>query len=78
MSDLNKDVVNNTENRLRDNLPKVHGRDRTFERKFLPVTKGVNPLKIEFFNVVAHLEANLVQFGNTLGQRSQAIGHRWF
>jgi hypothetical protein len=30
MSDLNKDVVNNTENRLRDNLSKVHGRDRPF------------------------------------------------
>jgi hypothetical protein len=27
---------------------------------------------------VACLEAGLAQFGNTLGQRSQAIGHRWF
>jgi hypothetical protein len=27
---------------------------------------------------VARLEAGLAQFGNTLGQRSQPIGHRWF
>jgi hypothetical protein len=38
----------------------------------------MNPLKIELFDVVACLEAGLAQFGNTLGQRSQAIGHRWF
>jgi hypothetical protein len=30
MSDLNKAVVNNTEKRQRDNLPKVRGRDRPF------------------------------------------------
>jgi hypothetical protein len=30
MSDLNKVVVNNMEKRQRDNLPKVHGRDRSF------------------------------------------------
>jgi hypothetical protein len=51
---------------------------RTFERQFLPVTEGVNPSKIEFFDAVARLMAGLAQFGNTLGQRSQAIGHRWF
>jgi hypothetical protein len=28
MSDLNKDVVNNTKSGQRDNLPKVRGRDR--------------------------------------------------
>jgi hypothetical protein len=51
---------------------------RTFERQFLPVTEGANPPKIEFFDTVARLEAGLAQFGNTLGQRSQAIDHRWF
>jgi hypothetical protein len=55
MSDLNKVVINNTEKRQRDNLPKV-----------------------EFFDIVAHLEASLAQFSNMLGQRSQAIGHRGF
>jgi hypothetical protein len=38
----------------------------------------VNPPKIQFFNAVAHLEADVTQFGNTPGQRSQTIGHRWF
>jgi hypothetical protein len=38
----------------------------------------MNPPKIELFNTVACLEADLAQFGNTLGQCSQAIGHRWF
>jgi hypothetical protein len=38
----------------------------------------VNPQKIEFFDAVARLEVGLAQFGNTLGQRSQTIGHRWF
>jgi hypothetical protein len=31
----------------------------TFERQFLPATEGANPPKIEFFNVVARLEAGL-------------------
>jgi hypothetical protein len=31
--------------------------------------EGVNPLKIEFFNAVARLEASLVQFSNVLDQR---------
>jgi hypothetical protein len=30
MSDLNKDVINNTNNRQGDNLLKVHGRDWPF------------------------------------------------
>ena len=38
----------------------------------------MNPSNVEFFDVVARLEAGLAQFSNTLGQRSQAIGHRWF
>jgi hypothetical protein len=42
------------------------------------VTEGANSPKIEFFNALARLEAGLAQFGNMLGQRSQAIGHRWF
>jgi hypothetical protein len=42
------------------------------------MTEGVNPPKIEFFNVVARLEAGLAQFADTLGQRGQAIGHQWF
>jgi hypothetical protein len=42
------------------------------------VIEGANPPKIEFFDIVARLEAALAQFDNTLGQRSQAIGHRWF
>jgi hypothetical protein len=54
------------------------GHSRTFEHQFLPVTEGANPPKIELFDVVARLKAGLAQFGNTLGQRSQAIGHRWF
>jgi hypothetical protein len=40
--------------------------------------EGVNPPNIELFDAVACLEASLAQFGNTLGQRSQAIDHRWF
>jgi hypothetical protein len=35
------------------------GHSRTFERQFLPATEGANPPKIEFFNVVARLEAGL-------------------
>jgi hypothetical protein len=54
------------------------GHSRAFERQFLPTAEGVNPLKIEFFDAVARLEASLAQFGNMLGQRSQAIGHRRF
>jgi hypothetical protein len=54
------------------------GHSQTFECQFLPTTEGANPPKIEFFDAVAHLEADLAQFGNTLGQRSQAIGHWWF
>jgi hypothetical protein len=54
------------------------GHSWTFERQFLPATEGANPPKIKFFDVVARLEAGLAQFGNTIGQRSQAIGHRWF
>jgi hypothetical protein len=42
------------------------------------VTEGVNPPKIELFNVVARFKAGLAQFSNTLGQHSQVIGHRWF
>jgi hypothetical protein len=42
------------------------------------VTEGANPPKIELFDVVVRLKASLAQFSNTLGQRSQAIGHRWF
>jgi hypothetical protein len=42
------------------------------------MTEGVNPLKIELFDAVAHLEADLAQFSNMLAQRSQAIGYRWF
>jgi hypothetical protein len=38
----------------------------------------VNPPKIEFFHTVTRLEAGLTQFSNALGQRSQAISHRWF
>jgi hypothetical protein len=41
------------------------------------VTEGVNPLKIEFFDAVARLKANLAQFSNALDQRGQAIDHRW-
>jgi hypothetical protein len=51
---------------------------RAFESQFLPVIEGVNPPKIEFFDAVSRLEAGLAQFGNTLGQHSQAISHRWF
>jgi hypothetical protein len=32
---------------------------QTFERQFLSVTEGVNPLKIELFDAVARLEAGL-------------------
>jgi hypothetical protein len=42
------------------------------------MTEGANPPKIEFFDTMARLKVGLAQFGNTLGQRSQAIGHRWF
>jgi hypothetical protein len=81
MLDLNKAVVNNTEKRQRDNLPNVRGRDQPFADIQTPVSSDaerVNPLKIEFFDAVACLEADLAQFGNTLGQRSQVIGHPWF
>jgi hypothetical protein len=81
MSDLNNAVVNNMEKRQRDNLPMVRGRVghlRTFERQFHPATEEANPPKIEFFDAVACLEAGLAQFDNTPGQRSQAIGQRWF
>jgi hypothetical protein len=40
MSDLNKVVVNNMEKRQRDNLPKVHGRDRPFADIRTPVFSG--------------------------------------
>jgi hypothetical protein len=40
MSDLNKDVVNNTKNRQRDNLQKVCGRDRPFVDIRTPVSSG--------------------------------------
>jgi hypothetical protein len=81
MPDLNKAVVNNTEKRQRDKLSKVRGRDRPFadiRMPVFPVTVGANPPKLEFFDAVAHLEASQAQFGNTLGQCSQVIGHRWF
>jgi hypothetical protein len=54
------------------------GHSWTFERQFLSAIEGANPPKIEFFDIVAHIEAGLAQFGNTFGQRSQAIGHWWF
>jgi hypothetical protein len=54
------------------------GHSQTFERQFLSVTEWANPPKIEHFDAVARLEAGRVKFGNTLGQRSQAIGNRWF
>jgi hypothetical protein len=31
--------------------------------------RGVNPLKVEFFDAVACLEASLTQFNNMLDQR---------
>jgi hypothetical protein len=40
MSDLNKDVVNNTKNRQRDNLSKGHGRDRPFTDIRTPVSSS--------------------------------------
>jgi hypothetical protein len=36
------------------------GHSRTFKWQFLPTIEGVNPLKIEFFDAVARLEAGLV------------------
>jgi hypothetical protein len=54
------------------------GPSQTFECQFLPATEGVNPPKIEFFDALPRLEAGLAQFGNTIGQHSQAIGHQWF
>jgi hypothetical protein len=42
---------------------------RTFECQYLLVTEGADPLKIEFFDAVARLEAGLEQFSNALGQR---------
>jgi hypothetical protein len=38
MLDLNKAVVNNTEKRQRDNLPKVHGSDQPFTDIRTPVS----------------------------------------
>jgi hypothetical protein len=35
------------------------GQSRTFKRQFLLATEGVNPLKIELFDVVARLKAGL-------------------
>jgi hypothetical protein len=35
------------------------GHLRTFERQFLLMTEGANPLKIEFFDAMACLEAGL-------------------
>jgi hypothetical protein len=40
MSDLNKDVVNNTENGQRDNLSKVRGRDWSFTDIRTPISSG--------------------------------------
>jgi hypothetical protein len=40
MSDLNKDVVNNTKNRQIDNLPKVCSRDQPFTDIQTPVSSG--------------------------------------
>jgi hypothetical protein len=51
---------------------------QTFECQFLLATEGANPPKIELFDTAERLEAGLVQFGNTLGQRSQGIGYWWF
>jgi hypothetical protein len=42
---------------------------RTFECQYLLATEGVNPLNVEFFDAVAHLEAGQAQFHNELGQR---------
>jgi hypothetical protein len=42
---------------------------RIFECQYLPTIEGANPLKIEFFDAVARLEAGLEQFSNALGQR---------
>jgi hypothetical protein len=38
MSDINKTVVNNTEKRQRENLPKVRSRDRPFADIQTPVS----------------------------------------
>jgi hypothetical protein len=82
MSDLNKVVCNNAKKKNKGATFRRFavgiGHSRALERQFLPVTEGVNPPKIEFFDVVAHLEASMAQFGNMLGKRNQAIGHRWF
>jgi hypothetical protein len=40
MLDLNKVVVNNTEKRQRDNLPKVRDRDQPFTDIRTPVSSG--------------------------------------
>jgi hypothetical protein len=40
MSDLSKVVINNTEKRRRDNLPKVRGKDRPFVGIRTPVSSG--------------------------------------
>jgi hypothetical protein len=40
MSDLNKAIVDNMEKRQRDNLLKVHGRDRPFAGIRMPVSSG--------------------------------------
>jgi hypothetical protein len=55
--------------------------DQSFVNIQTPISssdRGMNPPKIELFDAVAHLEADLAQFDNMLGQRSQAIGHWWF
>jgi hypothetical protein len=40
MLDLSKVVINNTEKRRRDDLPKAHGKDRPFAGIQTPVSSG--------------------------------------
>jgi hypothetical protein len=81
MSDLNNVVVNNMEKRQRGILPKVHDRDRPFVDIRTSVSSGDRGGESTEDRILRHsgmLKAGLAQFGNTLGQRSQAIDHRWF
>jgi hypothetical protein len=42
------------------------------------MAKGVNSPKMKLFNVVAHLESGLAEFGHALDQSGQAVVHRQF
>jgi hypothetical protein len=53
------------------------GHPWTFECQGLSVTEGANPLKMEFFDVVARLEFGLARLNDTLDQSGSAVGHRW-